>query len=110
MIKLPIKALSINKAFQGRRFMTPEYKQFCLAMAYLLLPYKHLKYTGEIVIHYRFYMSNYKMSDADNCIKTTQDCLVKSGIIPDDRFIVKYIIEKFPSETDSIEIDIRGVL
>jgi len=57
-------------------------------------------------VHFRFYLKNFKMTDEDNLVKTLQDCIVKKGIISDDRRIIKHVIEKFPSETDYIEYEI----
>lgn len=103
-ITIPIKPLSINAAFCGRRFKTPAHNQYCRDLA-LMLP-KNQKICGWVQVMYRFYLKNWKMTDGDNCVKALQDCIVKSGIIEDDRKIMRYIIEKYPAKDDRIEVEI----
>ena len=50
----------------------------------------------------------FTLTDYDNCIKVTQDCLVKRGIIKDDRLIVDARIRKFPAEKDRIVVRVEG--
>ena len=104
IIKLPIHALSINRAFQGRRFKTGECKQYCKDL-FTLLP-KNIHITGFVEVHLKFHLKNWKRTDGDNLVKVLTDCIVQSGIIEDDRKIMKYVIEKFGAETDSIEVEI----
>jgi Holliday junction resolvase RusA-like endonuclease len=105
-IKIPIKPLSINAAFQGRRFKTRKCKQYEKDISYYLP--KNKKISGNVVIQYRFYLKYFKTTDIDNLIKILQDCLVQHGIIDDDRFIVAYVVNKHPSDRDGIEIDISS--
>ncbi len=105
-IQLPISALSVNKAWQGRRFKTPEYKKYeqdCLCM---LSAHKDRKIGGMIGIVLDFYFKNHKMRDFDNAVKPICDILVKSGIIDDDRNIYWAVIRKYPAKNDSMEISI----
>ena len=112
-IKLNIKPLSVNKAWQGRRFRSKEYNEFRAMLLGdkrnigLLFPYENLSYTGEIEIHYKFYLKNANKTDYDNLLKPLQDLLVEYKIIEDDRFITRAIIEKFKSSEDRIEIFIK---
>lgn len=73
--KLNIKALSVNKAFQGKRFKTKEYKQFERDML-LMLPKVNLDFKGDlkVVIDYGFSSS---LSDIDNPNKMVLDILCK---------------------------------
>ena len=75
MIKLNIKPLSVNKAFQGRRFKTQEYKKFeknmLMILPELITPVKGML---KVVIHYGF---SSKLSDIDNPCKLVLDCLCK---------------------------------
>lgn len=105
IIKLPIKPLSVNAAWQGRRFKTKECNQYCKSLL-TLLP-KNCKICGYIEMRYKFFLKNWKMTDGDNLVKVLTDVIVKAGIIEDDRKILRYVIEKYPADTDSIEIDIR---
>lgn len=95
---LPVKALSINQAFQGRRFKTNACKQYDNEVSMCLMPFRKNTIKGYVSIHYKFYLKNWKMTDGDNLVKVVQDNIVKSGIIEDDRKILKYVIEKFPVE------------
>jgi len=103
--EIDIKALSVNIAWQGRRFKTKNYLNFETEIL-LLLP-KHVKIKGEVEIHYTFYLKNYALSDVDNLIKPLQDCLVKGGLIEDDRKIVFLSAEKRKSKRNYIEVEIN---
>ena len=66
--------MSVNEAWQGRRFKTPAYKTYEQELLWKLpninlpqAPYK---------VYYEFGFSN-KLSDIDNPIKQTQDILQK---------------------------------
>lgn len=69
-----IKPLSINEAFQGRRFKTPKYKKYerdvLLLLPNLDIPKEPLKIT------FTFGFSN-KQSDIDNPVKTIMDIMQK---------------------------------
>ena len=74
-IELKIKPLSVNKAWQGRRFKTKEYQKFESEML-LILP----KFKGEIPDKIRielFFGFSNSASDLDNPIKMVLDCLQK---------------------------------
>jgi len=85
-----IKPLSTNRAWQGRRFKTPEYHKFqsamIMALPNFLLPPPPYKIT------YEFGFSN-KLSDFDNGIKQTTDVLCKRYGF-DDRDIYEAVIRK----------------
>lgn len=105
-LTIPIKALSNNQAWAGRRFKSAMYKQYEKDVD-KLLPRAKKTLTGEVEIHYTFYIKNYGMTDVDNLIKETQDILVKKGYITDDRKIVFLSAEKIKSNDEKIEIQIR---
>ena len=73
-IKVNIKPLSINKAFQGRRFKTSDYNNYeksCL----LMMP--RLRFPqGKVALHIRYGFSN-KASDVDNPTKLVLDIMQK---------------------------------
>ena len=108
IIKLPIRPLSVNAAWCGRRFKSKAYRAFEKEISVLLLPYKE-KITGYCAVLYRFHLKNWKKTDGDNCVKTVQDFIVKRGIIEDDRFIMRYVIEKVPSDRDFVEVEIEPI-
>jgi len=104
-LKINIKPISINIAFQGRRFKTKKAKDFEQELFYILPKKNMIK--GWVEINYKLYLKNWKMTDGDNCIKIMQDTLVKKGYIEDDRKIMRYVIEKIPSEKDRVEVEIK---
>lgn len=102
-IEIPVKPLSNNRMWQGKRFKTKDYKQYEYDCMWFM---GAKKITGEVEIHYKFFIKNYALSDVDNFLKPIQDIMVKSGIIEDDRKIKRIVAEKFKSDDDRIEIDI----
>ena len=74
MIKLNIKPLSVNQAFQGRRFKTPKYKKYTQDLLMILPALKVSK--NDLCLELEFGFSN-KLSDFDNPVKPFVDCLQK---------------------------------
>lgn len=105
MIEIPLKPLSVNKAFKGKRYKTNECKHYEECLWYLLP--RENKIRGKVHITYRFFLKNHKMMDIDNLVKVLQDILVKKGYIDDDRFIYRMVVEKIPSLVDKIQIEIK---
>ena len=104
-IIIPIKPISINEAFQGRRFKTKKCKDF--EKSFLDIAPKKKMITGLIEIQYEFYVKNHKQADYDNLIKITQDLLKVCGYIEDDRKIYKATVYKIPSDDERIEVKIE---
>ena len=102
MIK--IKALSVNKAWQGRRFKTPDYKTYEQELLYLLPKRKVGR--GELELYITFGVSN-RASDIDNLLKPFLDCLQKKYSFNDNRIyfleVRKEIVKK---GDDFIDFDI----
>ena len=103
-IQLPLKPLPVSQAYFGKWKKTEKYRQF-ETDALWLLP-RNKKVSGEVEVFFRFYLKYYKSTDCDNLIKTVQDCLVKGGLIDDDKYIIALHAQKFPSVADYMEIDI----
>jgi len=103
-IKIPLKPLTINKAFQGRRYKTQEAKQYEKDLWHLTKAQPII--AGEVAISYTFYLKNHKRTDIDNLIKLLQDFLVSRAYIEDDRKIYRMTVEKIPAVMDRIEIEI----
>ena len=90
MHKVKIKPLSVNDAWRGRRFKTPEYTKYERALMFILPknidipppPY-------QIFLKFGFSSAS---SDWDNCIKTTQDCLAKKYKF-NDKLIRRGVVE-----------------
>ena len=90
-----IKPISVNDAWQGRRYKTDEYKRYENALL-LMLPCKELP-KPPYTIHYEFGFSS-AASDLDNPVKPLQDILCKKYYFNDkDIFYItvkKNIVKK----------------
>lgn len=110
-LNIQARPLSVNEAWQGRRFKTPKYEAYEKELFFLLSKEdRTTPIEGMVMIHYRFFFKNHKARDFDNPVKPLQDILVKIGVLKDDRYIYRALIDKIPSETDRIEIDIYPYL
>ncbi len=89
--RVKIKPLSVNSAFQGKRFKTPKYRAFEKEML-LKLPKINQDFTGQLKVTIKYGFSS-KLSDIDNPCKLVLDCLVKKYGF-DDRYIYKLIQTK----------------
>jgi len=105
MITIPIKPISTNKLFQGRRFKTKEYDKFLEAALYFAPKATMIK--GPVKLRVNFYVKRVETSDLDNFLKGTLDLITKAGYIEDDRFIYHLIARKFKSDYERIELKIR---
>lgn len=74
MTKVDIKPMSVNDAWQGRRFKTDAYKAYQKKML-LILPKLTVPH-GKLKIVLEFGLSN-SLSDIDNPVKQILDCLQK---------------------------------
>jgi len=100
---LKIRPLTINKAFQGRRFKTKDYIIYEHEALIRLASSKSKKkddggwekVAGWVEIRYEFHIKNYKITDVGNLEKLISDIVVKAGMIEDDRFIKRLDLEKF---------------
>ena len=88
--RLKIKPLSVNEAWQGRRFKTDKYKAFEKLMTLRLKPQKVNGDQLSVSILFGF---SSKLSDLDNPVKLTLDILCKKFGF-DDRQIFLLIVEK----------------
>lgn len=104
-ISLPVKALSINAAYRGRRFATDDLESYENEIALLFHGIPE-KIEGEMSVRYVFYLKNYSRTDVGNLEKCLTDILVKMEIIKDDRYIKDIYCRKEKSDTDHIEIEI----
>ena len=96
-----IKPLSVNKAWQGRRFKTKEYKTYETELS-ALLPSLNVP-DGKIRIEVTFYFKN-SLSDIDNPLKPFLDILQKKYGF-NDRNIYELNVKKEIGE-DGIEFNI----
>ena len=93
--KINIKPLTVNQAWQGRRFKTKQYKEYEKEML-LLLGSMHIP-EGPLFLMMRVGLSN-KLSDIDNVAKPTIDILQKKYGFNDNRIyklqLIKEIVKK----------------
>ena len=91
MFEVSLKPLSVNEAWQGRRFKTRKYKQYQKDLT-LLLPKSVIIPKGKLKIEFVFGTSS-TLSDYDNFIKQTQDIIAKKYKF-DDKLIFEAHIKK----------------
>lgn len=91
-MRVNIKPLSVNKAFQGRRFKTQDYKNFEYEMLMILPNILNIDSKAHLRLDITFGHSS-RASDIDNCLKTAIDCLVKKYGF-DDRNIYELNVKK----------------
>jgi len=82
--------MSVNEAWQGRRYKTPAYKQYERDVLFLL-PKKIDIPDPPYEIHFKFGFSS-KSSDWDNPVKPTQDIISKKYGF-NDKLIRRAVIE-----------------
>lgn len=90
MYNLKIKPISLNSAYRGRRFKTPELESFKKEVFYLLPKIEIPK--GKLSAIYEFGVSS-KASDGDNLIKVFQDCLADTYRF-NDKMIYEWKVSK----------------
>jgi Holliday junction resolvase RusA-like endonuclease len=97
-----IKPMSINNCFQGRRFRTSEFKHWQTTI-FLNLPKGKIE-SKNICLMVCFYLKHPAQSDLDNFLKPLIDCLVKKGIIKDDRYITKIEARKEQNDDEGFDL------
>lgn len=93
---LKIKPLSVNEAWQGRRFKTPQYKAYEDELMLRLPPKCDIPSEGFLEAVYEFGISH--ASDFDNPIKPFQDVLQKKYGFDDHRILKATIRKKIVSK------------
>ena len=89
-MRIWIKPLSVNEAWQGRRFKTPKYRQYERDM-WFLLPNANIP-SGKLKINLTVAYSN-KNADIDNFVKPFLDIMQKKYIF-NDRMIYELNLKK----------------
>lgn len=109
-IKINIKPLSVNDCWRGRRFKTPEYRMYWMAVS-LMLPKKIIVPAGLFKVYYEFGLSS-NGGDWDNGVKPLQDILSAKYKFNDNRIMeanVKKVIVPKGSEYISFKIEGLGI-
>jgi len=107
-MKLNIKPLSVNKAWRGRRFKTPEYEAWREQMGWILKNHANQKIQW-CNLKIDFHIKNYGASDVDNMIKSTLDALVEAKVIEDDRYVKSITATKHRAKEEYICITIEPI-
>jgi len=102
-MRIDIKPMSVNEAWQGRRFKTPKYKSYERDVLKLLRPMSIPE--GDLVIDLEWGVSN-MTSDWDNPIKPFQDILQKKYGF-DDKHIVEARVKKVKVKKGSEYIEFQ---
>lgn len=90
--RIPIKPISVNQCWQGRRFKTKTYKDFEVSCFSLLDKEQYITLKGYLQIYLEFGFSS-AACDWDNPIKPFQDILSKMYAF-NDRRIMRAVVEK----------------
>ena len=107
MITLNIKPLSVNSAWQGKRFKSKQYKEYEEAVL-LMLPAMKLP-PPPYRINFEFGFSNVA-SDLDNPVKPALDLLQKKYGFNDKHVMVMHLEKKIVSKgKEYIKIDIQTI-
>ena len=103
-MRIELKPLSVNQAWQGRRFKSNAYTQYQKDVLTLLRPLKVPD--GPLEIYLKWGFSNIG-SDFDNPVKPFVDCLQKKYGF-NDKWIVRAVIEKtkVPKGEEFIEFEL----
>lgn len=105
--KLEIKPLSVNEAWQGKRFKTPEYKRY-ISNLLMILPASKKPIPEMIAIDIHFVFTS-RASDIDNPVKPLLDILQAKYKFNDSQ-IYELNITKSINKTPSISVNIRPLL
>ena len=110
VIRVDIKPLSVNRAWQGRRFKTPEYKAYEQEML-LRLPIADMTEIpdGDLLVCYEFGLSNI-LADWDNPVKPFQDILQKKYGFSDARIVEAHVKKvKVPKGAEYASFELIGI-
>ena len=91
-ISLKIKPLSVNEAWQGKRYKTPKYKAYEQELMLRLPPSIDIPKEGDLEIYFEFGIIS--TADYDNPIKPLQDILQKKYLFDDRRIIKATVIKR----------------
>ena len=111
MHRIAQKPLSVNRAYKGRKYKTPDYTMFAESVWYRLLQLDPAKPPeGAKFAHYRWGFSS-KNSDTDNPTKVFQDILTKFWGFRADTDIEFIILERaiVPKGEEYIEFHIDSI-
>ena len=107
-IQIHRKPLSVNEAWQGKRYKTKAYKSYEQELN-LLLPKKYFIPEGKLGIRLEFGLN--KLADWDNPVKPLQDILQKKYNFNDSRIVEAQVIKHVVKRGEGyFNFEIYGVL
>jgi len=106
-MRINIKPLSVNQAWQGKRYKTPKYNKYINDVLIQLRPLK--VDSGKLEVNLMFGLSS-KNSDVDNPVKCFVDCLQKKYGF-NDKQIYKLTADKVDVKKgcEFIEFEIKSL-
>ena len=110
MNRINVKALSINKAYRGRRFRTPDYDSYESEVMYKLPREIEFDREEDIELHLLVGLSS-KNADLSNTIKCFEDILQKKYSF-NDKKVAKIVMEKemVAKGDEFIEFNITNII
>ena len=105
--KINIAPLSVNKAWQGRRYRSKEYKDWSAEVLWLIRKQNLTTIKGAVKIKIEWGYKFAKRTDIDNPIKVLLDALTESHVIDDDVNIRQMEIKKTKSVEPYIKVEIN---
>jgi Holliday junction resolvase RusA-like endonuclease len=106
MHKVDLAPITVNKAWQGRRYKTPEYKAWRQAAFVKIKALKLEKIEGWVEVHINSYLTHFAITDESNLLKAIFDALVDAEVIEDDRFIKRHTSEKHKSKENYFTFEV----
>lgn len=104
-VNLDIKPLSVNRAWQGRKYKTKEYNAWRREIE-ILMPRKEM-IQGDVSVTVIYSLVRHRRTDLDNLFKTLFDSIVNRGYIEDDTRIVEIHAKKVKSKVNTIYFSIE---
>ncbi len=105
---IPVKPLSVNKAYRGRRFKTKDYIDFESDVGKTIGQCQDELPSGELFVIYTFHIKNYGRSDTANMEKVLSDTLKKLGYFRDDSDIKSiYMVKERTKQDERIDVEIH---
>lgn len=103
MYHIPVQALSQNQAWKGRRYKSPEYRQYQqIINAYLkTLQLPKIKPKEEYFLYYEFGIPT--RQDASNCVKLFEDIL-SDHLGTNDRYVTEFFARKVVTKREDCYI------
>lgn len=104
-MRIEITPLSVNQAWQGKRFKSPKYRAFEKELLLKLKPIPPIEKGEKLKVTYIFGVKNMQR-DVDNMIKQFQDCLSKKYNFNDSQ-IQEFTASKIKSKVEYVEFEIE---